>query len=157
MANVKLSNLSRVRFQDSKTLNILEQYSEKEMTSVYGQVVVHVAVLTPTGDAIIVSSTIHSRYNFRVKVNLLPNNLLNTSRFGAMRLSSHTGIILNDEMKHFSGPNQTNIPKSRTYLLSTMCPVIIVDMNGFPKLFTSSVGGSNATLALAKVNHHRKR
>ncbi|CAD7090855.1 unnamed protein product [Hermetia illucens] len=132
LANVKLSNLSRVRFQDSKTLNILEQYSEKEMTSVHGQVVVHVAVLTPTGDAIIVSSTIHSR-------------------FGAMRLSSHTGIILNDEMKHFSGPNQTNIPKSRTYLLSTMCPVIIVDMNGFPKLFTSSVGGSNATLALAKL------
>eukprot|EP00095_Tigriopus_kingsejongensis_P011280 maker-scaffold14_size734282-snap-gene-1.21 protein:Tk11280 transcript:maker-scaffold14_size734282-snap-gene-1.21-mRNA-1 annotation:"gamma-glutamyltranspeptidase 1" len=106
----------------------------------------HVSVIDPNGNAVSVTSTI---------------NLF----FGSKFLSPSTGIIMNDIMDDFSYPNITNqfdippspnnYPKPGKRPLSSMCPSLVIDANGDPRLAIGAAGGPKITTAtaLATMRH----
>ncbi|KAG5890289.1 hypothetical protein JTB14_031886 [Gonioctena quinquepunctata] len=106
----------------------------------------NIAVLSPSGDAVAVTSTI---------------NYI----FGAKFASNSTGIILNDQMDDFSSPNITNIygvpPSPSNFIapgkmpLSSMSPTVIVDNDGDVLMVVGAAGGSKITTSVAQVliNH----
>ncbi|XP_039292330.1 glutathione hydrolase 1 proenzyme [Nilaparvata lugens] len=102
----------------------------------------NLVVLSPTGDAVSVTST----------VNLV---------FGSKFVSRSTGILLNNEMDDFSDPNITNFfgipPSPANYIrpgkrpMSSMCPAVVVNPDGSVRLVVGSAGGTKITTSTAMV------
>ncbi|XP_055844095.1 glutathione hydrolase 1 proenzyme-like [Episyrphus balteatus] len=102
----------------------------------------NMAVIDFEGNAITLTSTVN-RY------------------FGGKVRSQQTGIIINDEMDDFSTPGTVNsydIPASPSNFikpgkrpLSSMCPGIILDKNGNPRMLIGAAGGSMITTAVAQA------
>ncbi|XP_064619300.1 glutathione hydrolase 1 proenzyme-like isoform X2 [Lineus longissimus] len=99
-------------------------------------------VLSPTGDAVAVSSTINMY-------------------FGSQVLGTRSGIIFNNVMNDFSKPgisNVYNIPQSDlNYIkpgkrpVTSMSPAIFLDKNGDIKLLVTGAGGNRVLSSLAYV------
>ncbi|XP_074026664.1 glutathione hydrolase 1 proenzyme isoform X2 [Leptinotarsa decemlineata] len=153
--NVKelVRNLTRKDFAESIRW-LIHDNSTSQNGSYYGATsslvedhgTAHISVLSSTGDAVAVTSTINYV-------------------FGAEFASNSTGIILNDQMDDFSSPNITNVygvpPSPSNYIvggktpISSMSPTIIVDGNGDVQMVVGAAGGSKITTSVAQViiNH----
>jgi len=82
--------------------------------------------------------------------------------FGSKRISTSTGILLNDEMDDFSQPNQSNVyglaPSPSNFIQpgkrpqSSMSPTIVIDRKtGDVKLVVGAAGGSKIISTVAYV------
>jgi len=147
-----IKQLTSKDYAEDVRKNISDSRTWQDATHYGAEVVVpddhgtaQISVLAPNGDAVSVTSTI---------------NLY----FGAMVVSTSTGIILNDEMDDFSAPNITSAydipPSPNNYIepkkrpLSSMSPSIFVDGNGDVQLVTGAAGGTKITTATALVAMH---
>ncbi|XP_023023426.1 scoloptoxin SSD14 [Leptinotarsa decemlineata] len=137
-----------------RTRNMIRDHWTSSNASYYGARFVmpedhgtaHISVLTPSGDAVSVTSTINYV-------------------FGAKFASNSTGIILNDQMDDFSSPNITNVfgipPSPSNYIIpgkrpmSSTCPSIILNKNKEVVMIIGGAGGSKITSSVAQVilNH----
>lgn len=78
-----------------------------------------------------------------------------------MIVSQSTGLILNDQMDDFSIPGRINeygIPASPANFIkpgkrpmSSICPSIVLDMNGDVRLVVGGAGGSKITTSVVQV------
>lgn len=140
-----MTNLTRVTYadeikiDDEKTSTDFEYYGAK-YSNPEDQGTAHISILMPNGDAIAITATINWK-------------------LGAFFRSQSTGFIMNNEMDDFSTPGKVNIygiPASPANFiqpgknpLSSMCPTILVDKNGDPRLVIGGAGGSRIPTGVA--------
>lgn len=168
------ADYTRSRITDDRTHDVSYygpsfEWKEDQGTS-------HIAVLSPDGNAVSMTSSINTRWDFKqqswlenklgmstsnTKQNNWRNNFLN-SRFGSGVRGLKTGIIYNNGMNDFSWPNASNtygLPPSPSNFIqpgkrpmSSMAPTIITYPNGTIALIVGASGGSRITTRIAYVS-----
>jgi len=126
---------------DNQTFTDYEYYGAN-FSNVEDHGTANVAVLSPDGDAISITSTINSHLGAKVR-------------------SRRTGIILNDQMDDFSTPGKVNtygIPASPANFIkpykipmSSTCPSIVLDHFNNVRLLIGGAGGSRITTSVAQT------